>query len=220
MIKAIQEASFVVIKTNNTYLCSASSLYTYILTLHKKVSLVCEDEIETKFLFLPWIDKIRKIVPSSSDLVIDLELNTSQLYKEFSDNSIKINSKMATALYAGLLLESDGFLNSSIDGTIFAIAKELIDAKAEYKLCTQMIMKTTSLSVLRLKAILLQNMKLSQNATLASLHVSDKDLKSSGAELKDCYVVMNEALNLPHVKEVRLIKVDESDKIIKKLQGC
>jgi len=215
MIKAIQEANFVVIKADNKFLSSASALYTYILTLHKKVSLVCEDEIDRRLIFLPWTDKCRKIVPSSSDLIIELDLTSSKLYKLFIDNNIKINQKMATALYAGLLLESDGFLNSSVDGTIFAIARELIEYKAEYRLCTKMIMKSTSLSAIRLKAILLNNMILSQNATVASLHVSDEILKATGAGLKDCDEVMNEALKLPHVNEVRLVKIDESDKIIK-----
>lgn len=217
MIQDILNANFIVIKVSENFLPSASALYTYALTQHKKVSIVCEENFDGKIQFIPWLDKVKTIVPSSSDLVLDLKMTVVELYNIFIENSIKINSKMATALYAGLLQETRGFLHSNVDGTYFALANVLIERGAEYKTCNKFIMKTKSLSFLRLKAILLKEMQLIDNASIIIMHISDDILKSTGSKLNDCEEIMIESSYLPHAKEVRLIKTDESNIIIKKI---
>ena len=219
ILQDIDKAQHIVIEVESSLISSASALYTHILRLHKKVSLVCvSGEMDNKLSFLPWFEKIKNTPYSSADLKITLELKATQLYDLFKLHDIKPNKKMATALYAGLLQETNGFVNSSVNGTIFAAAKELIDYGADFKICNENILKSNTLSLLRLKSRMLQDMKLQESATLAVLNISDDILKASGAKESDSYLVMQEVMNLPHVKEVILLKSDENNKILKTIK--
>lgn len=213
-LEAIDRAKHIVILTSNNSFADACALYTHILRLHKKVSIVSKsDKIDNGLSFLPWFNKLRNIVPSSADLVIDLDLETESLYNLFKLNDITLNEKMATSLYAGLLKRFGGFLSSDVNGTVFADVSELIREGADYKLCNKSIMNRVSLSTLRLKAIMLSNMILTNNSKEALFIVSEDDLKSSGATLREAYEIMNEALNLPYVESAVLKNSD--NKILK-----
>ncbi|OHE07064.1 MAG: hypothetical protein A2513_09365 [Sulfurimonas sp. RIFOXYD12_FULL_33_39] len=139
---------------------------------------------------------------------------TQVVYEFFKANSVKINKKMATALYAGLLEDSDMFLSQNVDGTTFALAKELIENGADFQLCNKNIAKSISLAALRLKAIMLKNIFLECDARVAIFCVSDEDMKSSGALENDCKAALEEALYLPYV-EVSLLLKQNSDFTIK-----
>ena len=213
-LEDINKAKHIAILTNSHAFADASALYTHILRLHKKVSIVCESQnIENGLSFLPWFDKLRNIVPSSADLVIDLTLETELLYNLFKSNDIAINEKMATSLYAGLLKRFDGFLNSDVNGMVFADVSELIKQGADYKLCNKYIMNRVSLSTLRLKAVMLKNMILINDSKAALFQVSDDDFKSSGAELSEACEVIKEGLSLPYVEMAILL--DSRNEILK-----
>jgi len=219
MIDKIDKANYIVIQVDKKNIPSASALYTHILRLHKKVSLVCVDEdIDNHLSFLPWFDKIKNTKPSSADLVIDLDMDSVELFEWFATNKISLNKKMATALYAGLLIDTDGFKNSSVNGMKFAMANELISCDAEYKLCTKFILNSSDLSTLRLKAILFKGMLLKENATLVFMNISDDDLKKCGAKIQDCEPIMKEALNLPYAKEVVLVNSDKENEILRRIK--
>jgi phosphoesterase RecJ-like protein len=216
-LEDINKAKHIVIKCKKQFLPSASALYTYILTLHKKVSLICEDEnIDISYGFLPWLEKIKHSGYSSADFILELDIGASELYGIFSKNGIKLNSKMATALYGGLLFETDGFKNAKVDGMSFAIAKELVESKAEYKKCTKYVLNTKSLSYLRLKSIMLKKLILKDEAKLASIALSDDDFVATGADIEDAYDILKEAFSLPYVSEVELIKNNKILKTINK----
>jgi phosphoesterase RecJ-like protein len=131
---------------------------------------------------------------------------TKVLYDFFKQNSIKINPKMATALYAGLLDDSNGFMDEKLDGTIFATIGELIDYGAEFKTCNKNIMQSMSLAGLRLKGIMFKNMTLELDAKIAIFCVSAYDMKSTGAVGQDCEGALEEVLYLPHVEVAMLVK--------------
>jgi len=212
---------------------SASAFYTYLLTLHKKVSFFCYTKnINQKLSFIPWFDKIRDSFPSSCDLAISfdcadvrkigMELDcdlinidyqnsnsisiTQVLFNFFVDNKISINKKMATALYAGLLDGSNGLVSDEVDGTTFAMVSELIKRGAEYKLCNNFIMKYQTLASLKLKAVMLSNMTLLNDAKIALFLVSNYDMRKTGAIDEDCESALKEALFLPTVEVSILIK--------------
>jgi len=213
-LEDIDRAKHIVILTDSYTFADASALYTYILRLHKKVSIVSElQSVDNSFSFLPWFDKLRNIVPSSADLVIELDLKTEPLYNLFKSNDISINSKMATALYAGLLKRYNGFISNDVDGTIFADVSELIKQGAEYKLCNKYIMNRVSLSTLRLKAVMLKNMILTDASKIAEFVINDDDLKSSGADISEAYEIMKEALHLPYVEKA--ILKNSSNEVLK-----
>ncbi len=213
-LEAIGSAKHIVILTSSDSFADASALYTHILRLHKKVSIVSESQtVDNGLSFLPWFDKLRDIVPSSADVVIDLDLEIESLYNLLKLNDITINNKMATALYAGLIQRFDGFLSNDIDGTIFADVSELINSGADYKLCNQSIMKRGSLSALRLKAIMLKNMILINDSKAALFQVNNDEFKSSGADLSEAYEIIKEGLNLPYVEIAILL--DSENRVLK-----
>lgn len=222
---------------------SASAIYTYLLTLHKKVSFFCSDKsVNIKYSFIPWYDKLRSSFTSSADLAIsfnssvkecvdagieceviniDNHYNTKEflssvqtLFAYFTDNEIKINKKMATALYAGLLEDTNGFSDERVNGTIFAVAKQLVESGAESKECNRFIMNYMTLGALRLKAVMQTNMQLFLNAKLALFILKDEDMISSGAKSEDTQNALKEALFLPTV-EIALLLKQESDLTLK-----
>ena len=215
-LSLIDNAKHVMIVTDVKSLPGASAVYTHILRLHKKVSLVCQTkDIDRKLSFLPWFEKIKASKVASADFVIEFDQSSIELYDFFKKSSIKINPKMATALYGGLLEEMDGFLNPRVGGTIFAMAGELIECGADYKVCNDFIMKRTTLAALRLKAIMLKIMTLQNSAKAAVFCICGDDIKSSGATLQDCDETLREALKLPFVELAVLLNIDEEYEVLK-----
>jgi phosphoesterase RecJ-like protein len=180
---------------------SSNALYSYILSLHKKVSLYAQELDEIKrFSFLPWIDKFKDSYPLSADL--NLELSSSDdVFDFFETNSLKLNPKIATSLYASLLAKTDGF-KTDVDGMTFAWAKKLVEAGAETKKCARYILNYNSLASLRLKSLLLSKMILLEDGRVASIQLLDSDLKSSGTTAEDAKIVIEDALSLPTVNRV------------------
>ncbi len=232
---------------------SSSAMYTFLLQNHKKVSWFCKtQEINQKFSFLPWFEKIKSTFPLSADLAISFDcaskerlgvniecdlinidhhatndnygdLNfvypefistTELLYDLFKKNSVKINEKMATAIYAGLLDDSDAFLSQEVDGTTFATVGELIGYGADFKLCNERVVKSVSLAALRLKSVMFKNMLLEHNAKVSVFCLSSKDMVMTGAAAEDCEAPLEESLHLPQV-EVALLLRERSDLSIK-----
>jgi len=196
-----------------------SALYTFFLTQHKKVTLVSLNEtIPHHFIFLPWYDKVRKNIPSSSDYVYEVDDSSSELLDFFKTNGYKINEKMAQSLYAGFVLQYHFFTSKQVDGTVFALASELIALGADHAKCQKYLYSSLSLSFMRVGAVLLQNMLLQENATVAKVSISSQELAMCGATLQDCIEWLPECMRVVHVSKVILVKSDENDTIIKTIK--
>ena len=217
-LEKIENASHILIVTDRSSFFNASALYTYLLTLHKKVSLQTKEELPNKFSFAPWFEKARLLAKSNAEYIVEVNDDTQKLYTFFVENEIKINQKMATSLYAGMLKQFKAFSSSECDGTVFATVSQLIALNAEHKKCNDNLFYAQPLSFLRLKSLLLGTLTLREDASVAELFLSDNQLKESGAKIEDAYILMDEALRLVHVKEVRLLKSDENSKILKILK--
>ncbi|MEA1982508.1 MAG: phosphoesterase [Campylobacterota bacterium] len=217
-IDKISQAKHILLICDNSSFGVASALYTYVLTLHKKVSISSAIAIEKRLSFMPWYDKVRCSSSSSADLVIEVENDIGIFFDLLDKDEIKINKKMATALYGALLMKYDFFKSSECDGMVFAWASQLIALGAEYKTCREYLQKRESLSSIRLKATLYKTLLLKENATQAELYISDEELKASGSYIEDVYPIMKEVLNIVNVEEVTLIKSDENSKIVKQLK--
>lgn len=216
----IDKANNIVILTNSDSFSESSALYTYVLQLHKKVSLVCEkDALDSNLACVPWYKNTRQVVSASADLIIDMRIFKNSLYEIFITNDVKINKKMATALYAGLFKNCHNSFETKIDGKIFAIMAHLIELEAEYSLCNELILKSQPLSLFRLKAIMFKDMTLLNGATVAIFHISRADLKSSGATLKEAYIIMKESLSVIHVQIAILLDSDRDNELIQLIKG-
>ncbi|SFV54747.1 FIG146085: 3'-to-5' oligoribonuclease A, Bacillus type [hydrothermal vent metagenome] len=216
-IEKITNAQHILIVADSAAFANASALYSCILTLHKKVSLQNSEPLNVNLSFLPWFDKSRLHRPSTADYIIEVDSDTLELYKFFIKNTFKINQKMATALYAGLLDRYDNFKSDECDGTIFTLISTLLGLKANKKICHEFLLQRVPLAYMRLKERLLKSLILKDEARHAFVSICDDDLKSSNTELIDAYKIMKEFLTIVHVEKVTLLKSDENNKIIKEI---
>jgi len=213
-LQELEKSKHIIIESHKNNFPQASVLYSLMLLKHKKVSLFSEKE-EKQYAFLPWYEKLRTTEPSSADLKISADIDILELYTFLQKHGIKINAKMATALYAGFLKRYDNFLSAECNGTVFAVLSELIKLGADHQSCVDELTKKVPLSRLRLQSIVFKKVLLKKGAELAWVSLCDEDFESSGATWEDIYDIAKELLNLAHVQEVEIIKSDEKDKIIK-----
>ena len=215
-LEKIAEAKHIVIVVNNETFCNASAIYTYALMLHKKVSLFSEEKIRNIYAFLPWYEKIRTTQPSGADLV--LKVSNDSLLSFFQKHEIKINQKMALALYCRMLEISNKLENKDLDGMFFAQMSKLLELGANHKLCVENLFKREPLCLFRLRARMFQNMLLKDEAKVSIFRLTERDLEESGASLEDAFKVLKESLNLVHVKQAVLLNENnETIKIIEEI---
>lgn len=214
----INAAKHIVVLCSEESFANANVLYSYILTLHKKVSIVSEEKLPKKYAFLAWYDKVRSLAPSTADMQLKAGKDTFALYTALQQHEIKINQKMATALFAGLLMQYDSSKRSECSGMVFAAFSELIALGAAFKECVKYLQNFEPLSLLRLKAIMYTNMRLRDNARIAEVYICDEDLKRSGADMKAAVRILYDFLSLAHVVEVQLLKSDANNTIIKSIK--
>ncbi len=142
-------------------------------------------------------------------------ISTTQIiFRLFKELGIKINEKMATALYAGLFDDSDAFMSQQCDGMVFADAKELIELGAQHHTVVKYLRKYSTLSHIRLLGAMLLAMQLHANATIACFCVDQKMLQRYGAREEDCEEALERALELPTV-EVSVLLVEKKEGSLK-----
>lgn len=204
----IEQARHIVLHVSAPFdadgLGSASALYTYALTLHKKVTLVCASEIPPRLRFMPWVDQARTHLPQSADVCIEIVSDQSvlkvlEVFEFLRVRGVKINAKMATALYGGLLESLEGFRSPQTDARTLHVAAELLERGADARAAVRFLLETLPLSHLRLKALLLLEMRLACDARLALLSATRAHLQRSGADESACEAPLREALCLPSV---------------------
>jgi hypothetical protein len=213
-LQELEKSKHILIETHKNNFPQASVLYSLMLLKHKKVSLYAKEE-QSQYAFLPWYDKLRTKKPTSADLTIDADMEILELYLYLKKHEIKINAKMATALYSGFLKRYDNFLSLDCDGTVFAVLSELIALGAQHQLCVTELTQKVPLSQIRLKSIIFKKLLLKNNATVAAVSLSQEDFEASGTQWSDVDEIAQELLNIVHVQKVEIIKSDERDKSIK-----
>lgn len=131
------------------------------------------------------------------------------VYKESGE---RINQKMATALYSGLIDDTHNFLQQTSAQT-FEMAQKLLVLKADKELSVQNLFQTESLASLRLKGLMLSGMQLFCNAQLV-VHLVTRDMiESSGALEVDSEAALNESLFLNSVNTAVLLRENRDGSI-------
>ena len=128
------------------------------------------------------------------------------LFDLFKKQGVKINLKMATALYAGLLDDSRRFLHVDSEHKLFAHAQELVALGADVSLCNRAIFQERSLASLRLKGWMLERFELYKEARIAFIHVDEEAFRQSGASPYDCQEPLEEILGFVHAKVAILMR--------------
>ena len=116
---------------------------------------MCESGVHPRLAFIPWSDKVRQQIPKSSDLAVffdsienaeitsdtihfhDNQTKSRQVYDYLKHSVVRINAKMATALYAGLLESSQSFTSPQTDASHFDMASELMQRGADARMAVR-----------------------------------------------------------------------------------
>jgi len=125
---------------------------------------------------------------------------TEVVYDFFVANDIKINAKMALSLYAGLLEDSRCFGAPECNAKTFAMAHALNGLGAEHALCVEWLYRRRSLASMRIRGVLLKEMKLLMDGRLALFEIKASLLEETGATIAECKLVLDEALEMRTVK--------------------
>lgn len=141
-------------------------------------------------------------------------ISTSQvLYDFFKSNNIKINAKMATCLYAGLVDDSQNFTTHKTDERAFLMAADLIRSGADNALCVQELFKNRSLASLRMKAKILSEARLHCSGKLVSSLVEKSFFEETGAYEIDCEEALHESLDLVSVEVAIMLRHTKEGRI-------
>jgi nanoRNase/pAp phosphatase (c-di-AMP/oligoRNAs hydrolase) len=189
-----------------------SALHSYILQLHKKVTLVCKGKLPHKFACVAWYKDVKTSLPSSAEYIYEVACESLEVYHYFRDNGVKINQKMAHALYVALFMERDLFA-IDMQSTRLAIASELLVVAPNAPACLKQVLQTYSLAQLRLKAKLLQSMLLKADAQEAWVYIDKDDFIKTGAHQEDITLCLEDIFALPYVKEVFFVSQNTQEKI-------
>lgn len=140
--------------------------------------------------------------------IVDVNaISTTQVvYALLTQLNAKINVKMATALYAGLLDDSRRFLHVGKNANALSFGSELIGLGADISACNRAIYQSNSLSSLRLKSLMLGAFELYCEARIAFIHVDKGMFAKSGATPYECEEPLEEMLSLARVDVALLIR--------------
>lgn len=130
---------------------------------------------------------------------------TEVVYDYFVANGVKINGKMALSLYAGLIDDSKCFSAPECSAKTFAMAHSLIEQGADHALCIEWLYRRRSLASLRVRGILLKEMKLLVDGKLAVFEVPLSLLEETGAGIAECKRVLDEALGMRSVQAAIMV---------------
>jgi phosphoesterase RecJ-like protein len=148
------------------------------------------------------------------NLINDKAISTTQVvYEYFVEHNIKINAKMATCLYAGLIDDSQNFSTHKTNAQSFMMAADLVQCGAEHALCVQQLFKTRSLASIRMKAKMLEAAQLFCDGKVVSTLVPRSFFEQTGAYEVDCEEALHESLDLVSVEVAMMLRYTKEGKI-------
>jgi phosphoesterase RecJ-like protein len=116
-----------------------------------------------------------------------------------------ITKNVATCFYVALVTDTQNFTTLNVNEDVFQVASDLIALGVDLKNINKQLTQRKSLSSFRVLSRTLDTLELSEDAQLASMVVSHKVLKETGATLYDTIGLIDYALALVTVKIAILI---------------
>ena len=138
---------------------------------------------------------------------------TQVLYDYFISSGIKLNVKMATALYSGLADDSQNFTTDKTAERTFLMAADLVKSGADNALCTKMLFKERSLASIRMKAKMLSYAQLYCSGRVVSTLVERNFFEETGAYEVDCEEALHESLELVNVQVALMLRYTKEGRI-------
>ena len=109
-----------------------------------------------------------------------------------------ITPEMATCLYTTVLTDTGGFCYGSLQGSTFALARELVEAGADAEAIARAIYFSTPLSKVKLMAAALNTLHV--EGEIAWLWITEEDMKRAGANDEDTEGIANLAIGIAGIQ--------------------
>lgn len=111
---------------------------------------------------------------------------------------VTITAAMATCLYTTVLTDTGGFCYGSLQGSTFALARELVEAGADAAEIAREVYFSTPLSKVKLMATALSTLHC--EGEIAWLWITDEDMERAGANDEDTEGIANVAIGIAGVQ--------------------
>ncbi len=140
----------------------------------------------------------------------DSPSTTMIVFSMIESFNIKMDAKIATCIYTGLVEDTDFFINKNTDKSVFEMSAKLIGYGLDINSVTDNLLQRESLAKTRLKAILINSIELIKNAKIGIGIIRQEDLNSCGALRSDCDALINIIRSLAIV-EIAILLVEEKN---------
>ncbi len=125
--------------------------------------------------------------------------STSQIMFKFLEEFNLLNKDICTAIYAGIVYDSGGFMHSNTTQETFKIASEILNFEIEHTEVYRRIMYSRTLEQNRAISYVLGNMKLLDNG-VCYLTISFEEFKNCGIPTEAFDSAVNNLINTKGVK--------------------
>jgi len=120
------------------------------------------------------------------------------VYRLAKAAGVTITPEMATCLYTTVLTDTGGFCYGSLQGSTFALARELVEAGADAEAIAREIYFSTPLSKVILMAAALNTLHV--EGEMAWLWITDEDMERIGANDEDTEGIANVAIGIAGIQ--------------------
>ena len=137
--------------------------------------------------------------------VVEIEVSTTAVLYKLLREGFAIDKNVATALYAGLLTDSQRYSTSLVTKETFKIASELLEYGLDPSYIATMLFKRKPLSHTRLIAKAINSLQLYFNASVAIMVLDKDSFIETGATQSDVTGIIDYAISLITVEIAILI---------------
>jgi phosphoesterase RecJ-like protein len=128
------------------------------------------------------------------------------VYSLVRDLGIGVDRDMANCLFVGIMTDTGSFRYANASPQTFRVAAELVEAGASPELLAAHLWESKPISTLRLLALALSTLELSDDGRMAWLTVDDATLAAAGADETEVEGIVNYPRSLEGVEVAMLFR--------------
>jgi len=130
------------------------------------------------------------------------------VYKLFKEMDVKLTKEIALSLYIAILTDTGSFNYDNTSSVTHEIAGELLGYGLDPASVSESVYERRSLADIKLLGMVLSGIKINSTGEVAYLEVTDKMLKTTGADLIKSEGFVNYARSIDKVKVAIIFKED------------
>ncbi len=132
------------------------------------------------------------------------------LYQFFNSNNLAISKNIAECLYVGIYDDSLAFTTPRTNSKTFEVVSDLLKTKINVAAICDNLTKRQSLAKFRTIPKIMNTLDLFAQGQIAIVHLDEKWLKETGADINECDDIVDIVLSLGIVRVVAYLRVIES----------